>query len=72
MSISPATISAPIAAAPAVADTSLAAAQLPALAGEAAIGQAVGVSLQLAGGLAMLALIVWGLRKSFQLSFGGK
>ena len=40
--------------------------------GEAAIGQAVGVSLQLAGSIAIFALIIWAFRKSFELSLGTK
>ena len=51
----------------------LSAATLPVIPlGEAAISQAVGVSLQLAGGIALIALLIWGLRKSLELSFGTK
>jgi hypothetical protein len=53
--------------------TPLSAATLPAVPlGQAAIGQAVGVSLELAGFVSVLALYIWGLRKSFELSFGTK
>ena len=47
-------------------------ANLPPIPIDAAIGQAVGVSLQLASSLALFALIIFGIRKSFELSFGGK
>lgn len=47
-------------------------ATLPSIPIDAALGQAVGVSLQLASNLAVFALIIFGIRKSFELSFGGK
>jgi hypothetical protein len=54
-------------------DSGLSAANLPAVPlGEVAIGNAAAVSLQLAGSIAIVAFILWGIRKSFELSFGIK